>query len=190
MCAAGGQTPGRKKNLLLAAGWFANGIISILLVLRALKILKNHPAEQYYIMLLAMMPAVLISAASYTGMGILIALCALYWALCHNLYENGLQKGKAASAIILLIAIISVQYAYGVLVLLFIRVLQQNQGRKVQLWARITAGIAAAEMLAGTSLRFHAEQDLHVAHAPAFELAARQRSAPAAAFTVLIRRAV
>lgn len=136
-------------QMVMLAGWFANGIISILLVLTALKILKNHPAEQYYIMLLAMMPAVLISAASYTGMGILIALCALYWALCHNLYENGLQKGKAASAIILLIAIISVQYAYGVLVLLFIRVLQQNQGRKVQLWARITAGIAAAEMLTG-----------------------------------------
>ena len=140
-------------QMILLSGWLANGMICILLLLAALWILKNHPAEQYYIMLLAMMPAVLISAASYTGMGIGIALCALYWAVCRNIYEKGMQRGKVISALILLTAIVSLHYAYGVLVLLLIRALRQDQDKKAQIWVKLTAGIAAAEMLIGCIIR-------------------------------------
>ena len=140
-------------QMILLAGWLANGMVSILLLLAALRILKNHSAGQYYIMLLAMMPAVLISAASYTGMGIGIALCALYWAVCRNIYEKGMQRGKVISALILLTAIISLQYAYGVLALLLIRALRQDQERKTHIWVKLTAGISVAEMFIGCIMR-------------------------------------
>ena len=100
-----------------------------------------------------MMPAVLISAASYTGMGIGIALCALYWAVCRNIYEKGMQRGKVISALILLTAIISLQYAYGVLALLLIRALRQDQERKTHIWVKLTAGISVAEMFIGCIMR-------------------------------------
>ena len=118
-------------QMILVSGWIMNAFLTGILMMFALKLLSEHEIAQKYLMFIAVVPAMLIAAMSYTGLGILISLCALYWTFCYRIVkaDDISRKKYEIFAAVLLLLIISVQYAYCVLGIILYRAIADKKGK-------------------------------------------------------------
>lgn len=126
-------------QFILLSGWLVNSLLTGGILAAALHRLKSQKMAGEYLSMMFLLPSVMIATMSYTGTGILIALCALYWSLCKTMKSEsgGIFRKEVLKALFLLLLIISVQYAYCVLVVLLLNNISQNAHR----W-QILSGIA------------------------------------------------
>lgn len=117
---------GMPYQAVMMSGWLINVILTGVLLLLSLKIAENNERLKRFLMILFLLPSTLIAACSYTGAGLLFLLCVLFYVICNEYSENRTWK-EALAALILLMIIISVQYAYCVLAVMLPDI---NSGKK------------------------------------------------------------
>lgn len=123
-------------QIVLMSGWLINLLIVGVIFFIIYRLSVGDLEGRQFASCLFIVPSVMTASLSYTALGIVIALCGLYWMMCRRIERRGLSYGNFISAFILLILIISQQYAYVVLNILLVRALRKTESEEMSRFTR------------------------------------------------------
>ena len=111
-------------QIVLLAGWLANiGLVGSIMII-ILNVIGGTLECRRFIFYIFMFPAVMLASLSYTGCGVIIALCGLFWAICKRMEYSEYSLKLEITSIVLLLFIILQNYAYAVLIIILVHVLR------------------------------------------------------------------